>query len=184
METTTFVPIPSALRRTPVLLARVAGAACAGAVAAALVGSTPATAQELTFEEYEPRSTLVVPEHPVTRARLPFIDVHSHHRRLTPERVDWVVAAMDRLNMAALVNLSGGSGEELAERVRLTAGRHPGRFVTFANLDFDGIGEPGWGERAARQLEAHVAGLGRDDRPTAVCGYLEFLGHRVAGAAG
>ncbi|MBW3552284.1 MAG: amidohydrolase family protein [Gemmatimonadetes bacterium] len=138
MKTTTFVPTTTA-----------------GLLLILLTG-TPGGAQDLTFEEYEPRSTLVVPEHPVTRARIPFIDVHSHHRRLTPERVDSVVAAMDRLNMAALVNLSGGSGAALAERVRQTAGRHPGRFVTFANLDFTGIDEPGWGERAARQLEEDV----------------------------
>lgn len=131
-------------------------------LAASLVVAGPAAAQEaadsaapLTFEEYEPRSTLVVPENPVTRASVPVIDVHSHHRRLTPERVDSVVAAMDRLNMAALVNLSGGSGESLAENVRLTSS-HPGRFVHFANLDFDGIGDSGWGERAAAQLEEDV----------------------------
>lgn len=120
---------------------------------AALAGGAPA--QELTFEEYEPRSTLVVPENPVTRAGIPFIDIHSHHRRLTAERVDSVVAAMDRLNMAALVNLSGGSGRVLAENVRLTS-QYPGRIVHFANLDFDGISEPGWGERAAAQLEEDV----------------------------
>ena len=32
----------------------------------------------MSFEEYEPRSTLVVPEHAVTRARFPFVDVHNH----------------------------------------------------------------------------------------------------------
>lgn len=32
----------------------------------------------MSFEEYEPRSTLVVSEHPVTRARFPFVDVHNH----------------------------------------------------------------------------------------------------------
>ena len=128
----------------------------AAAALLALAAAGPAAAQEMGFEEYEPRSTLVVPENPVRRAGVPVIDIHSHHRRLTPERVDSVVAAMDRLNMAALVNLSGGSGEELAERVRATSGRYPGRFATFANLDFDGISEPGWGERAARQLEEDV----------------------------
>lgn len=125
-------------------------------LAAAAAGAQPVVAQDLTFEEYEPRSTLVVPETPVVRAGTPFIDVHSHHRNLTPERVDSVVAAMDRLNMVALVNLSGGSGEALAERVRATSGAYPGRFVTFANIDFEGIDEPGWGERAARQLEEDV----------------------------
>ncbi len=125
------------------------------ALAVATFGQ-PIAAQDLTFEEYEPRSTLVVPETVIERAGVPFIDAHSHHRNLTPERVDSVVAAMDRLNMVALVNLSGGSGEALAERVRATSGAYPGRFVTFANLDFQGIDEPGWGERAARQLEEDV----------------------------
>ena len=135
----------------------------AGALVAAvsLLPGRPAVAQEtdsvpgLTVEEYTPRSTLVVPEHPVTRAGVPVIDVHSHHWRLTPERVDSVIAAMDRLNMAALVNLSGGSGEALAEKVRLTSA-YPGRIVHFANLDFDGIDDPAWGRRAAAQLAEDV----------------------------
>ncbi|MGH7477599.1 MAG: amidohydrolase family protein [Longimicrobiales bacterium] len=122
-----------------------------------LVGTTPAAAQEMSFEEYTPPSTLVVPEHPVRRARFPFIDVHSHHRRITPEYLDWVVAAMDAMNMRALVNLSGGTGERLAETVRAMNERHPGRFIVFANLDFEGIDDPAWGERAAAQLERDVA---------------------------
>lgn len=111
-------------------------------------------AQEMTFEEYRPRSTLRVPATETPRARLPFVDVHSHHR-FTPERVDSVLAVMDRLNMAVVVNLSGGSGARLAENVRLAA-KAGGRIVHFANLDFQGIDEPGWGERAAAQLEQDV----------------------------
>jgi uncharacterized protein len=133
-------------------LACLAASACVAGVA----GAGSVHAQDLTFEEYEPRSTLVVPEHVVVRAGVPFIDVHSHHRNVSPERVDSVVAAMDRLNMRALVNLSGGSGESLAERIRATEGAYPGRFVTFANIDFAGIDEPGWGNRAARRLEEDV----------------------------
>src|SRR4029077_18997737 len=55
-----------------------------------------------------------------------------------------------------MVNLSGGSGEALAAGVKGWSGRHPGRFVTFANLNFTGIDEPGWGTRAAAQLERDV----------------------------
>ena len=36
--------------------------------------------ESLSVEDYTPRSTLVVPEHPVPRAKFPVIDVHSHHR--------------------------------------------------------------------------------------------------------
>ncbi|MCU1272585.1 MAG: amidohydrolase family protein, partial [Bryobacterales bacterium] len=42
-------------------------------------------AQTMSIEEYEPKSTLVVPQHPVTRAKYPFIDVHNHQWSLTPE---------------------------------------------------------------------------------------------------
>jgi hypothetical protein len=34
--------------------------------------------QQMDWESYDPPSTLVVPENPVTRAKFPFIDVHSH----------------------------------------------------------------------------------------------------------
>ena len=53
-------------------------------------GLVPAVirAQTMTIAQYNPRSSLVVPGHPVTRARFPFIDVHSHHRNLSPARVE------------------------------------------------------------------------------------------------
>lgn len=35
----------------------------------------------MDFEKYDPPSTLVVPEHMLTKAKMPFIDVHSHHFR-------------------------------------------------------------------------------------------------------
>lgn len=120
---------------------------------------TSARAQEMSFEEYRPKSTLVVPEHPLTRAKYPFVDVHAHFRQassMTPEQVDALLAEMDAMNMQVAVNLSGGSGEQLAAAVKNTEGRHPGRFVTFANVDFSGISEPEWGERAAAQLEQDV----------------------------
>jgi hypothetical protein len=51
----------------------------------------------MSFEDYEPKSTLVVPEHPKTRAKYPFIDVHNHQDadEMTPAQVDKLVADMD-----------------------------------------------------------------------------------------
>ncbi len=116
------------------------------------VGSLPA--QTMSVEEYEPKSTLVVPEHPVERAKYPFIDVHNHQDTdLTEEAVAALLRDMDALNMRVLVNLSGGQEEELVGAVRVLEGRHPKRFAVFASLDFKGVGEPGWGERAAQRLQ-------------------------------
>src|SRR5229473_5894320 len=71
---------------------------------------TPRSQQTLTIEEYDPKSTLVVPEHKLDRAKFPFIDIHSHHWNPTPERVEQLVREMDTINLRVLVNLSGGTG--------------------------------------------------------------------------
>jgi len=114
-------------------------------------------AQTMSIEEYTPKSTLVVPQHIVTRAKYPFIDVHSHQSSsMTPDGVDQLVREMDAMNMAVMVNLSGGSGQRLKSGIASLKGRYPDRFVVFANLDVSGIGDPNWGKQAAAQLEEDV----------------------------
>lgn len=125
-------------------------------ILAALLAVAPLFAQTMSIEEYEPRSTLVVPEHPRTRAKYPFIDVHSHQRGSSPEQVDQLVRHMDALNLRILVNLSGGAGDRLKRVVENMKGRYPDRFAVFANLNFSGIDEPDWGRNAAAQLERDV----------------------------
>lgn len=113
----------------------------------------------ITFEEFEPKSSLVVPENPRRKSKFPFIDVHAHQFRapdFTREQVDEIVGEMDGLNMGVMVNLSGGSGERLEKSIASLEGAYPSRFVTFANISFDGLDEPGWGERTAAQLEVDV----------------------------
>lgn len=121
-------------------------------------GLVPAVirAQTMTIDQYNPRSSLVVPSHPLTQARFPFIDVHSHHRNLSPARVDSLIAAMDAMNMAVMVNLSGSTGDRLVQIIKEMKERYPDRFVVFANLSFDGIDDPDWGANAAAQLERDV----------------------------
>ncbi len=128
-------------------------------LASTLVAVLPISSagQDVTVEQWSPRSTLVVPEHPTPRAKFPFVDVHSHHfRPPSPEDLDGLLAAMDAMNMGVMVNLSGGSGDRLVAMIAAMKEQAPGRFAVFANVDFGGIGEPGWSERAAGQLEMDV----------------------------
>ena len=114
----------------------------------------PAT---MNFEDYEPKSTLVVPEHPRTRAKFPFIDIHNHQpRNMSPAEVAKLVADMDRIGMAVMNNLSGGSGDALKQGIATFQGEYPKRFVAFANIDFANIDDPDFGVKAARQLEQDV----------------------------
>ncbi|MGH9660752.1 MAG: amidohydrolase family protein, partial [Bryobacteraceae bacterium] len=123
----------------------------------ALLASLALAQQTMTIEEYEPKSTLVVPQHPITRARFPIIDVHNHQNRcVTAECLDKLVADMDKINLRVMVNLGGGSGDRLKANVAAQKSRFKDRFVVFANIEFRGIDEPGWGERAALALEQDI----------------------------
>ena len=61
---------------------------------------------------------------------------------------------MDAAGVRTVVNLDGGWDERLDETLAALDEAHPGRFLTFALIDFDGIDEPGWSDREAKRLEA------------------------------
>lgn len=121
-----------------------------------LITTSSTIAQKIDFETYNPPSTLVVPKHPVTKAKFPFIDVHNHQFQMGSIDLNTLTVEMDKLNMKVMVNLSGGSGNGLQQMINNARTNKPGRFIVFANIDFKGVGEQGWGERAAKQLEEDV----------------------------
>ena len=119
-------------------------------------GRTP-TIPPPTITEYKPRSTLVVPEHQVPRAKFPVVDFHGHPPRLTSrETIEEVVAAMDRLNLGVMIQAQPSSGERLTQQIEaVRAAGYADRFVFFASLDLNDVG-PGSGAKIAAQLEADV----------------------------
>ena len=92
---------------------------------------------KMDFEAYDPPSTLVVPEHPVSKAKFPFIDIHSHHWRMAEQDLDKLIKEMDAMNMAILVNLSGRGGDELKAMLDNVNQHYPERIAIFTNLNFD-----------------------------------------------
>ncbi|MGE3277222.1 MAG: amidohydrolase family protein [Vicinamibacterales bacterium] len=153
--------------RTSFIIGGVAALALTGAVSVTLQGQgfqrRPGEGRAPEFPppsiiDYKPRTTLVVDEHPVPRARFPVIDIHSHQPApISPERYAQVIEGMDRNNLRLLVNLSGGSGERLRQSLEaIRTSPWPDRMVLFANVDFEGAGTPGWADKAAAQLEADI----------------------------
>lgn len=114
------------------------------------------SAQNISFENYNPKSTLVVPGDVIKRAKFPFIDVHGHQYRMPTQNLTSVITAMDTLNMGIMVNLSGRSGEELQQSVKNIKDHYPNRFVVFANIDFNGAGAEGWIDKTVKQLKQDV----------------------------
>jgi len=111
----------------------------------------------MSVEDYQPRSTLVVPAHHLTRARYRFADVHNHQdSMMSQEKLDGVVAQMDSLGLGVMVNLNGGFGKRLRQGVCNMNLQHPGRFILFANIDFSRIDSPDYPRRAADQFAEDV----------------------------
>jgi predicted TIM-barrel fold metal-dependent hydrolase len=110
----------------------------------------------MDFEKYDPVSTLVVQEHVVTKSKFPFIDVHNHQWSMPSGDLSPLVTEMEKLNMGIMVNLSGGSGQKLKQSIANIKKNFPGRFLVFANIDFDGIGTARWTEKTVNQLTEDV----------------------------
>ncbi|MGE3508811.1 MAG: amidohydrolase family protein [Vicinamibacterales bacterium] len=110
-----------------------------------------------TVREYRPRSTLVVPQHPVSRARFPVIDLHGHPPPLTTAAVvNQVVEAMDPVGVRVMVNANGTSGDRLTQALdSIRDSRYRDRMVVFSQINVRGLA-PGDGARLAAQLEADV----------------------------
>lgn len=112
----------------------------------------------MDFESYDPPSTLIVPENPVTRAKYPFIDIHNHQWRMGEGDLSELVSQMDSLNMQVLVNLSGRGGAALkAMTDNVTSQNFEDRLVVFTNINIQSIDEPDWSEETVKQLEFDVA---------------------------
>lgn len=93
------------------------------------------------------------------RAERRVIDMHLHINH-TPEHLARAVQIMDAAGIGVGINLSGGTvtpksgGPSDFERNKKLADElFPGRFVHYMNLDYSGWDEPGFAERAAKQID-------------------------------
>lgn len=112
----------------------------------------------MDFESYDPPSTLIVPEHPLTQSKFPFIDVHSHHWQMEKMDLTNLIQQMDSLNMAINVNLSGRGGKLLSAMTQhIDSMGYSHRLIVFTNIEFRTIDDPEWDEHTIAQLEYDVA---------------------------
>ena len=127
----------------------------------------------LELSQYEPRSMLHVDESRVERSRFPLIDFHTHLSgsiksekgvELSPDREylgtpQELLAVMDRKNIRAMVNLTGGYDHGLAEAVAKYDRAYPGRFYTFTEPSYSRFKEPDYPTLQAQAIErAHREG--------------------------
>jgi hypothetical protein len=107
-----------------------------------VVGKIQYRQNMMSFEEYNPPSTLVVPENPIKRAKYPFVDIHNHQFDMPIRDLSNLTDEMDSLNMAFMINLSGFRGLYLEKCLKNVQENAPTRFGLFVNLDWEKIDEP------------------------------------------
>ncbi len=106
--------------------------------------------------DYRPRTTLKVEEHLVPRAKYPVVDSHNH-TTITANNIEQMIKEMDALNLRVLINLSGGNAAAVQQKVEfIRSSKHPDRFRVFANVNWNNADAPGWGEKAAADLEQAI----------------------------
>src|SRR5579859_6629395 len=127
----------------------------------------------LELSQYEPKSMLHVRESRVERSKFPSIDFHTHISvstksekgvGLSPDREylgtpQELLAVMDRKNIRAMVNLTGGYEAGLAEAVAKYDRAYSDRFYTFTEPSYSRFKEPNYPALQAQAIErAHRDG--------------------------
>src|SRR6516162_6875768 len=144
----------SVMRTVPLLVvALVAGPA--------LCADPPGDIRELKLRDWEPRSMMVTKTTVVEKPMFPVIDMHNHlgggKEFLTTDRVKQYLAEMNDAGVRTVVNLDGGWGDRLKETLQALDEAHPGRFLTYALVNFEGIDDEDWSRRETKRLEESFA---------------------------
>ena len=123
----------------------------------------------MDIEEYSPKSSLVVDENPRSRAKFPFVDVHSHQWKMPIMDLSNLVKEMDSLNMGYMINLSGSgigtfAGNQDLMDLSLTKSIQnvndqgfSNRFGVFVNVDFSKIDNDNFGSNNVSILRDAVS---------------------------
>ncbi len=125
------------------------------------VHAQPEDIRDLKLRDWQPKSMLKTKRTQIHKPKFPVIDVHNHlgggSQTLTPKRVAQYLQAMDDAGVQTVVNLDGGWDTRLQETLAALDQSHPGRFLTFALINFRGFHDDGWSERETKRLRASFA---------------------------
>lgn len=110
----------------------------------------------LLLRDYRPESIYKVPQTTIRKARFPVIDIHSHAYAKDAEEVERWVRVMDEVGIEKTIVMV--RAQEF-ETVKARFAAHSQRFEIWCDIDFSGLGEADFVERAiARLVKCHCQG--------------------------
>ena len=107
----------------------------------------------LRLGEFQPRSMLVTSVHDLKRAKFPAIDYHNHLDAQDPAAV---LKVMDECGIERIVNITMRVGDDALAVIQRFHSSAPGRFATYAWMDWTDLNTAGFFSRCADRLEKMV----------------------------
>lgn len=110
----------------------------------------------ILLKNYRPKSIYKIPVTKITKAKFPVIDMHSHPwLAKNEEEVKQWIKRMDRFGIEKTVLLTMASGAVFDSICKVYA-PYGDRFEMWCGFDYTGYNEPGWSEKAVKELERCV----------------------------
>lgn len=106
----------------------------------------------LLLKDYQPRSIYKIPVTRVAKAKYPIIDMHSHPYAKTDEELAQWVKTMDEVGVEKSIILSYSTGAKF-DSIQAKYAKYGKHFEVWCGFDFTGKDEPGWSEKAVKELE-------------------------------
>ena len=106
----------------------------------------------LKLKDFRPVSIYKTPQTKIEKAKYPVLDFHSHDYPKTDAEVDAWVKTMDSAGIAKTMILTYATGAGLDSAIDKYA-RYKDRFVVWCGFDYTGLDQPGWEQRAVKELE-------------------------------
>lgn len=107
---------------------------------------------KLLLKDYRPRSIYAIPVSTVPKAKYAVVDMHTHPYAQTAQQLAQWVNTMDRAGVDRSVILSYATGARF-DSIYASYRKFPNRFEVWCGFDYTGKDEPGWSEKAVRELE-------------------------------
>jgi uncharacterized protein len=109
--------------------------------------------QNITLNNYRPKSIYNIPISTITKAKYPVIDMHSHDYAASQQDIDQWIKNMDQAGIEKTIILSFKTGAGFDSVVEKYS-RYPDRFELWCGFNYTGYDkDPDWSAKAVKELE-------------------------------
>lgn len=108
--------------------------------------------EEIRLKDYRPRSIYKAPVSTISKAKYPAIDIHSHPYAKSDEDLAQWIRTMNAAGIEKTIIMTMSTGRKF-DSLYAKYAIYGDRFEVWCGFDYTGYQEPGWSERAVKELE-------------------------------